>query len=154
MLNRYADRARPLVPKSRSATRWRTVGEKFTRSLTHQAPDAPMLSIVCAATGDTSARAAAWAGVAAGNAAASPHRTATARPASFRRCIGPSARGVMLTFTFGGTASLAVSSDAYQYLAGSVAWRPWWFDGGVTDSEQVVTASRDIAAPAADIFEL
>src|SRR5215217_5012187 len=35
--------------------------------------------------------------------------------------------------------------------------RGWWFDGAVTsshESEHVVTASRDIAAPAEKIFEL
>src|SRR5580692_9447205 len=38
----------PLVVKSRLATCPCTLGEKFARSLTHQAPDAPNPAIVCA----------------------------------------------------------------------------------------------------------
>lgn len=47
--------------------------------------------------------------------------------------------------------------DGSDHRPGAANWLSAWFDGGVTGlsaSERVVSASRDIAAPAAEIFGL
>src|SRR5579859_3899415 len=48
MLYRYWLRSMPLVVKSRLATSLFALAEKFSRSLTHQAPDAPKPAMVWA----------------------------------------------------------------------------------------------------------